>query len=292
MMERAAPAKINLGLQVLRRRADGFHDIETVFLRIPWADHITAEHADGLSMTCSDPALPTDEGNLCMQAALRLRRAFGVEAGAALHLEKQVPYGAGLGSGSSDAAATLRLLDALWDVGASEEELHALGAEIGADVPFFLSVSVGAAHANGRGDVLTPLRASSSALYECPFPFVVIVPPVQVSTPEAYRMVEPRERNRPDLRAAVLSNDLDRWRADLVNDFEAPVTEAFPEIESARALLEEGGAGYVSLSGSGSAVFGAFASEEDARSAAERAASNKSYRVWCGRPEAAKRPES
>lgn len=280
MLERCAPAKINLGLHVLRKRVDGYHDIETVFLCIPWADRVAAAPADRLSMTCSDPALPTDEANLCMQAARRLKEAFSVDAGAALHLEKRVPYGAGLGSGSSDAAATLQVLDALWDVAASSEELHALGAEIGADVPFFLGA--GAAHATGRGDVLTPLCLRSSAAYTCPFTFVVIVPPVQVSTPDAYRRVTPRATDRPDLRAVVMSNDLAQWRARLANDFEEPVTAAFSAIDAARSWLVDAGAGYVSLSGSGSAVYGAFETQAHAKAVANRAASRDGYRVWCG----------
>ncbi|PSQ88635.1 MAG: 4-(cytidine 5'-diphospho)-2-C-methyl-D-erythritol kinase, partial [Bacteroidetes bacterium QH_2_63_10] len=133
-----APAKINLGLHVLRERPDGDHDIETVLHRIDWADTITATPADTLSLTCSDPALPTDENNLCLQAAHRLAAAFDVTAGAELHLEKRVPYGAGLGSGSSDAATTLRLLMQLWDLNPSPEQLRGIGGAIGADVPFFL----------------------------------------------------------------------------------------------------------------------------------------------------------
>lgn len=289
MLERHAPAKINLGLHVLRRRPDGYHDIETVFLRIPWADRITATRAGTLSMTCSDPALPTDARNLCLQAAGRLKDAFSVQAGAMLHLEKNVPYGAGLGSGSSDAAATLQLLNALWGVGASDEELHALGAEIGADVPFFLGPP--AAHATGRGDVLTPLQSPAGAVYDCPFMFVVAVPPVEVATPAAYRMVTPREHDRPDVRSVVQTNDLDRWREDLVNDFEAPVAEAVPDVEAARALLKGAGAGYVSLSGSGSAVYGAFEAAGRARAAADRVAS-AGNRVWCGRAGAVRRAES
>ncbi|RMF57012.1 MAG: 4-(cytidine 5'-diphospho)-2-C-methyl-D-erythritol kinase [Bacteroidetes bacterium] len=278
LLERLAPAKINLGLHVLRRRPDGYHDLETVFLRIGWADRLTARPGETLRMTCSDPALPTDERNLCMKAARALQRAFGVTHGAALHLEKHVPYGAGLGGGSSDAAATLLLLSDLWGLDAPPDRLHALAAGLGSDVPFFLGPE--AAFATGRGERLTPLLdPATGAPYRFPFALVVAVPPVHVATAEAYRLVRPRATGRPDLRAVVTSNDLARWRAELVNDFEAPVMAAFPGIRTAREVLVAAGAGYAALSGSGAAVFGVFEAEAAARTAAE-AARHAGCRVW------------
>ncbi|MDX1419144.1 MAG: 4-(cytidine 5'-diphospho)-2-C-methyl-D-erythritol kinase, partial [Rubricoccaceae bacterium] len=155
-MHADAPAKINLGLHVLRRRADGFHDVETVLVPIGWADGLTARPAPGLRFTCSDPALPTDDGNLVVRAARALAGWAGVAPAAALHLAKRVPYGAGLGSGSSDAAHTLRLLARLWGLDVPADALHGLAAGLGSDVPFFLGD--GPALATGRGEVLTPLR--------------------------------------------------------------------------------------------------------------------------------------
>lgn len=269
MLERLAPAKINLGLHVLRRRADGYHDIETVLHRIAWADRITAEPADRLAMTCTDPALPTDDRNLCMQAARRLREAFGVEQGAALHLDKRVPYGAGLGGGSSDAAATLQLLDELWGLDATPAKLHRIAAQIGADVPFFLEE--GAALATGRGEVLTPLRDAAGDSYCMPFALVVVVPDVHIATPDAYGTVQPDADDRPDLAALVRSNDLARWRAELVNDFEVPVLEAYPDVRAVKEMIQDAGADYAALSGSGAAVYGVFENAASARSAAERA---------------------
>lgn len=259
-----APAKINLGLHVLRRRPDGYHDVETVLHRIDWADTITAAPADTLSMTCSDPALPTDENNLCLRAALALKEAFGVAAGAALHLDKQVPYGAGLGGGSSDAAATLRLLTRLWDLDADPDHLHAMAATLGADVPFFL-LDAPAALATGRGDELTVLDDEDRP-YRLPHPVVVVAPPVEIATPDAYAAVTPRDDDRPALPALVRSSDLSRWRAALVNDFEAPIAAAHPAVAGARDWLRDQGADYVSLTGSGGAVYGVF----EQRTAAER----------------------
>ena len=269
MPERLAPAKINLGLHVLRKRADGYHDIETVLYRIGWADRITARPADRLAMTCSDSALPTDEGNLCMQAARRLQQAFGVDRGAMLYLDKRVPYGAGLGSGSSDAVATLILLAELWKLDTSPAELHRIAARIGSDVPFFLHG--GPALATGRGDVLTPLRDATDAPYRLPFALVVAVPDVHIATPEAYSRVQPTDGDRPDLAQAVTSNDLARWRAELANDFEKPILTAYPAVRTAKEMLQEAGAGYAALSGSGAAVYGVFEQASTAQAAAEKA---------------------
>lgn len=273
----AAPAKINLGLHVLRRRADGYHDVETVLLPIGWADRLAAAPADDLALTCSDPALPTDDGNLVVRAARALAGWAGIEPRAALHLEKRVPYGAGLGSGSSDAAHALRLLAALWRLDVPEADLHRLAAGLGSDVPFFLLG--GTALAAGRGEVLTPLRGGDGRPYRLPFALVVAVPPVHVATAEAYGLVTPGDRDRPDLAALVRSNDLVRWRAELVNDFEAPVLVRHPEVAAAKAALLDAGAGYAALSGSGAAVFGVFERGDEAAAAAEtlRAAG---CRVW------------
>jgi 4-diphosphocytidyl-2-C-methyl-D-erythritol kinase len=264
LVERA-PAKINLGLHVLRRRPDGDHDVETVLHRIDWADTVTVEPAETLSMTCSDPALPTDETNLCLRAAHALKEAYDVDAGAELHLEKRVPYGAGLGGGSSDAAATLRLLTRLWGLDADPDRLHALAAALGADVPFFL-LDAPAALATGRGDKLTVLEADGQP-YRLPYPVLVVAPPIEVATPDAYAAVTPNDAGRPPLPDLVRRGDLGHWRERLVNDFEDPITAAHPAVAAARDWLRDQGADYVSLTGSGGAVYGVFGE----RAAAERA---------------------
>ncbi len=278
ILKRTASAKINLGLRVLRKRSDGFHDLETVFLRIRWTDTVTATAADHLSLTCSDPALPTNESNLVMKAARLLAEEKGTAQGARLHLNKHIPYGAGLGGGSSDAAATLLLLNDLWQLNCSPNELHTLAARLGSDVPFFLGAD--AAYATGRGEILTPLvDPATHQPYLFPFALVVVVPPVAVSTPEAYRLVQPNDHPRPDLRNVVCSNDLDCWNQELGNDFEAPILAQYPAIANAKQLLLDAGAGYACMSGSGSAVFGVFIHEATARQAAETA-QDAGLRVW------------
>lgn len=280
MLSRSAPAKLNLGLHVLRRRPDGFHDLATVFLPIGWSDRVDARASDDLTLHTSDPDLPTDDGNLVMRAAHVLQQWGDVERGARLFLDKRVPYGAGLGGGSSDAAATLRLLADLWGLDVPEADLHRLALGLGSDVPFFL---LGApAAATGRGERLMPLHGEGGDPYACPFWIVVAVPPVHVGTAEAYGLVTPNDRDRPDLVAAVRSNVLGRWRAEIVNDFQAPVEAAHPEIRAVRRALVGAGAGYASLSGSGSAVFGVFEDEVAARRAAQ--ALSATCRVWVEAP--------
>lgn len=271
---RQAPAKVNLGLHVLRRRADGFHEVETVLLPIGWHDTLTAHRAEHFAFTCSDPAIPTDGRNLCVQAVRAFEAATGRSATVVLHLEKHVPHGAGLGGGSSDAAYTLRLLRDLFAPGLGEEVLHELAGGLGSDVPFFLHDE--ALLATGRGELLEPL---GSEPYRLPFALAVVMPPVQISTAEAYRFVHPHAADRPDLREVICSNDLDRWRRELANDFEAPILSRYPAIAAVRRMLVEAGAGYVALSGSGAAVFGVFEEEQAARATAETARA-AGLRAW------------
>lgn len=269
-----APAKINLGLHVLRRRPDGFHDLESVFLKIGWSDSITASRSDKLTLTCSDASLPTDEANLVLQAAVRLQNAKAIHSGASIHLEKRIPCEAGLGGGSSDAAHTLLLLSRMWSVEPVEVPLFKIGASIGSDVPFFLGGA--AAFVRGRGERIDPLPS-----YRFPFFLVVVKPPVSVSTREAYGHIRPRNENRVDLASVVLSNDPERWRSELVNDFEASVVPRYPELAELKEEIYRSGALYAAMTGSGSAIFGVFATREDASEAANRLA-RPDRKVWTG----------
>ncbi len=286
---RYAPAKINLGLHILRKRDDGYHDIETVFLSIPWSDRLEISPADAFAMTCSDPSLSVDGSNLVLRAARELQDVVARTEGilpeelptGRFHLEKHIPIGAGLGGGSSDAAAALLLLNEWWDGPCTTGDLMEIAGRLGSDVPFFLGP--GAAFGSGRGERLEPLiDPETDEAYRPPFVLVVGVPPVAVSTSEAYRLIQPDDHGRPDLREIVLSNDLDRWRRELVNDFEVPIVERYPAIGQTRAALVESGAGYVSLSGSGAAVCGFFDDEAAARGASE-ALRETGHRVWFGR---------
>jgi len=270
-----APAKINLGLHVLRRRYDGYHDIETVLFPIGWHDTLRIEDATTFRFTCSDPSLPTDERNLCVRAALTLAERAGVPARGWLHLDKRVPHGAGLGGGSSDAARTLSLLTDFWGLAVDDDVLYDLAVGLGSDVPFFLHDEPKLA--TERGDVLTPLAEDG---YRLPYALAIVMPAVHVSTMDAYALVTPRDGDRPDLNAIVCSNDLDWWRRELVNDFEEPILAAYPEIRVARQRLLDAGAGYVAMSGSGAAVYGVFECDEDAQGIAEAARSEGASAWW------------
>lgn len=276
---RRAFAKINLGLLITGKRPDGYHTLETVFAPIAWHDEITVSHADGLSMTTSIPELPVDDSNLCMRAARALQDAAGKGSGAAIHLHKQVPFGAGLGGGSSDAALTLKLLDRLWALETPREELHRIAVTLGADVPYFLG-SGGLAYASGIGEELEEPGLS------LPFAVVTVFPGEHISTVWAYRNFYPRfERTVPDLRKALhaLCTEADRSVLPLFeNDFQPAVVDNFPIVGVALEELREQGCFFASLSGSGSAVFGLFDDEAMAQKAT--AELGRRYRVSCTPP--------
>jgi 4-diphosphocytidyl-2-C-methyl-D-erythritol kinase len=256
-------AKINLGLRVLGRRADGYHEIRTVFQTVTLHDTLTFEATPGgrLELACSDPGIPTDETNLVLRAASALRGRYGVAQGARVGLEKVIPAGGGLGGGSSDAAVTLAALASLWAVETGARELAEIGARLGADVPFFLTG--GTAAGTGTGADIVPL-ADAPKMHLC-----VVTPGVGVSTAEAYKALGARALTKADT-AANLS--VSRTEADFPaslcdvwsNDFEAVVVRLYPEVGRAREALRGAGAQRVMLSGSGSSVFGVFEDEAEA----------------------------
>lgn len=258
-------AKINLGLLITGKRPDGYHTLETVFAPINWYDELTFASADELCMTCSNTDLPSDDNNLCLKAAKALRDHAGTTDGAAVGLTKNIPFGAGLGGGSSDAATTLRALNMLWDIHVPPADLHSLAVKLGADVPYFLETSGGLAFASGIGEQLQDLDCS------LPFHVVTVFPGEHVSTVWAYRNFYPRfERKVPDLKNMVKRLCRNRDLAVLKvfeNDFEPVVFDHYPSVRKVKEELLEQGALFASLSGSGSAVFGLF----DGQPEAERA---------------------
>ena len=251
-----APAKINLGLEVLSERADGYHDISTLFLRVGEPhDALTATHAVFFRATCSDPSLPMDDGNLVLRAA----RTFEQFTGAPLphllvQLEKKIPMGAGLGGGSSDAAAMLAILREHSSHKIAEAGLFQLAAKIGADVPFFLSGSQAAA-ARGIGEILAPLEV------EIPGSILIVVDPsIHVSTREAYAMLSPTPKAASVEYQKFFANPpkLKSWKEKLVNDFEPGIFRLYPKLAELKHALYARGAGFALMSGSGSAVYGIF----------------------------------
>jgi 4-diphosphocytidyl-2-C-methyl-D-erythritol kinase len=251
-------AKINLCLRVLNRRADGFHNVDTVLHTVGIWDTLEFSDLEGdeIVLTVAGEETPADESNLCWRAARALREWAKLSRGVRLSLRKSIPVGAGLGGGSSDAAATLVGLSRLWGLGVPPEEMAALAAELGSDVSFFLRG--GCAVARERGEKLEPLPSLS-------LPLVVVVPERRVPTKKAYAALQRgaslRRRRTLDrmtrrMLEAVQGQETGAVAAALHNDFEALDMVGVTEAREAKASLLEAGCLGAVLSGSGSAVFG------------------------------------
>ena len=272
----SAPAKINLGLAVRERRADGFHNISTVFLKISLADEITiAEDRTGIAVTCDHPAVPDDSRNLVYRAAESLQR-LSAGRGARITLRKSIPVAAGLGGGSSDAAATLSGLNSLWNlqVGAAELAHHA--AAIGADVPFFL-LPEAAALARGRGDELEPV--------DCPatLSLVLVKPSLNISTAWAYRQLPPALTDNAHATTILLrhleASDIEGLGKTCFNDFEPVMLARFPVLRTIKRALTQPGVYGVSMSGSGPTMYAVCRSHDVAQGVAGRIR-NRNWQVW------------
>ncbi|HTP12299.1 MAG TPA: 4-(cytidine 5'-diphospho)-2-C-methyl-D-erythritol kinase [Bacteroidota bacterium] len=261
-MNLRAYAKINIGLRVLDKRPDGFHNIETIFHEIDLFDELTFEPGETISLTSPSPVVPTDERNLCVLAAVSFRKRTGGREGVKMTLKKNIPVGAGLGGGSSDAAAVLVALNRMWNASLDTADLAALAATLGSDVPFF--IQGGTAFGTSRGEKLESIEL------KIPFWILTVTPPVHVSTSWAYSCVNPRGRpSREDPRSLVTKAlaHPSRLAATVKNDFEEPVFSAHSEIRSLKERLISLGALFAQMSGSGSSVFGFFPDEHSAHKA-------------------------
>ena len=247
-------AKINLGLKVVEKRPDGFHNIETVFYPIPLYDILEILPATPSLpgfITSGLPIPGPDAGNLCLKARDILQASFpaAFSSSPAICLHKQIPMGAGLGGGSSDGVFALKMLDALFSLNAGQDKLRGMAAVLGSDCPFFLYNKP--VFAQGRGDVFSDVTVNLRG-----YKLVVVVPPVHVSTAEAYSMLKPA---RPEIPVSeIVQAPVEEWKDRLDNDFEKPVFEKYPLVREVKERLYASGAIYASMSGSGSAVFGLF----------------------------------
>lgn len=239
-----APAKLNLSLRVVRRREDGFHDIDSLMVRLPGlCDRLTVSAADEDSFSCDDPSVPGDGSNLVLKARDAYRAASGYSAPVAIHLEKRVPHGAGLGGGSSDAASTLRALDQFNKNALGTERLMEISATLGSDIPFFLGPP--AARATGRGETIEAVDGPP------PLHVLLLKPSFGVATPDAYqRWLESKE-----LPGISYGPQIFPW-GELVNDLERPVFQKHLFLAEMKAwLLGRTGVAGALMSGSGSTVF-------------------------------------
>lgn len=257
-------AKINLGLEILRKRTDGYHDINTCFVPISMYDEIFIKQDYELTVETQGRAYISQEKNLCYKAAQLLRDKFDITSGAKIQLRKNIPTGAGLGGGSSDAAFTLLALDSLWNTHATWQELSEIAGKLGSDVPFFLMNSV--AIGSGRGEILTPLH-----LY-LPFWIVIVYPKIHVSTSVAYSNVIPND-NPTDYLSLFDKDSLitvELLENSIRNDFEVSVFAKHPILASIKQNLRDSGALFSMMSGSGSSIFGLFSDEHTALESAKK----------------------
>lgn len=257
-MKIKANCKINLGLDVLRRREDGYHDLSTIMLPVEGlydvveiekrADKEIVFRGIGLTVDCAA------EDNICVKAAKLMQERYGVE-GVDITLDKRVPFGAGLGGGSADGTAVIMGINEIFALGLSEEELIARAAELGSDTAFFVRNSPQLCE--GRGEQMTAIEVNLEGLW-----LVIIKPDESVSTREAYAGVKPAIPELP--LTERIKRPISEWQGLIKNDFETSVFAAHPAIKSAKEQLLDAGAIYASMSGSGSALFGLFESEDAA----------------------------
>ena len=253
-------AKINLGLNIVARRHDGYHDISTLFYPVDIKDALEIVPAKGDATTLSLSGNAVDcpvEKNLVMKAFRLMQSMFDLPE-VDIHLHKAIPDGAGLGGGSADASATLLMLNAMYSLGLADERLAELAASLGADCPFFIYNRP--MLASGIGDVFSPVSIDLSSKW-----LVLVKPDVYVSTKEAYAGVVPAQPAVPI--ADIVMRDVPLWRGVLLNDFERSVFARFGQLAQIKEQLYGLGAEYASMSGSGSSMFGIFDSANMAESA-------------------------
>ena len=269
-MEFLAPAKVNLSLRVKRRRSDGYHEIETLICPIALFDRLEIELRDhgGLQFMCSDPRLPCGDENLVVRAATLFCAEVGVEPHLNIALTKEIPHGAGLAGGSSDAATTLLALDALFQTMLPRETLASLAADLGSDVPVFIHQS--AAECRGRGELVEPRKLAS------PMALLLVKPPFGVRTPWAYsRWADARELPEIPYQAQLLPS------GELVNDLERPVFEKHLFLAVLkRWLLAQPEVDGALMSGSGSTIFAVLKAKELGFALGERLGQEFGTNLW------------
>lgn len=272
-------AKINWALHVLGRRADNYHELRTIFQTITLQDTLSfsLRSDQSLHLACDAPDIPVDERNLIYRAAIALQKRYHIKKGASIDLRKRVPAAGGLGGGSSDAAIALLGLAHLWQIKTSVPELENIGAELGADIPFFFTG--GTALGAGLGTEISPLRDEIEAR------LLIVTPNVKVSTAEAYKSL-----NAPALTKIEGDIMLSISRAHaqfpnslpdvMHNDFERVIFRLEPEIERARNALLRAGARHALLAGSGSSIFGIFDNVEAQERAARALDEESNWRIF------------
>jgi 4-diphosphocytidyl-2-C-methyl-D-erythritol kinase len=282
-MLKKSPCKVNLLLNILGRRADGFHELETIMQPVNLCDEITFERTKaGIALTCSDPSLPVDAGNLVYRAAEKFFAVAGVAAGVKIHLDKKIPLAAGLGGGSGNAATTLLALNELFRNPLAPEKLSEIAASLGSDIPFFLQDKP--ALAVGRGEQIQPLESFPALASKA---FLLIHPGFGISTPWAYQNLTrfPAALNGQKGRAQKLISllqtaDLKTAATGFYNSLEAPAFDKFPILEMYKEFLLAGGAQAALMSGSGSTTFAIAENASVAEALAEKFKTKFGANCW------------
>jgi len=271
-----AHAKVNVGLQVKDQREDGFHNIHTIFQELDLHDTISIKkQPSGWNIKIDNSTIPTNDGNTCVQAYLAIKKQFPKIEGISIALNKNIPSGAGLGGGSSDAAAVLKGLRKLFNIPLENEELSDIAVKIGADVPFF--ILGGTQIGDGIGDILSKISHPIAGF------FLLVVPDIFISTTWAYNALKKHLKDdidRPNFAHFLESNNISNMIFD--NDFERIVIPTYPKIGEIKEGLLATGANYASLSGSGSTVFGVYDDEAKAKQAESHF--QKQYQTFLARP--------
>jgi 4-diphosphocytidyl-2-C-methyl-D-erythritol kinase len=246
--------KINLGLSIIAKRADGYHDLETVFYPIGLQDMVELIHSNNavtpVQFSNTGLAIPGDATqNLCLKAYHLLKKDFPNLPAVKIHLHKHIPMGAGLGGGSSNGTSVLSLLNTQFNLGLETSQLIDYAAQLGSDCPFFVHNT--ACHATGRGEIIQPIALDLSN-----YRFALVHPGIHVSTAWAFGQLHPHRKEQSI--ASIITQPIEHWKNRLVNDFEAPIFEAHPLLANIKDQLYQDGALYASMSGSGSSLFGIF----------------------------------
>jgi 4-diphosphocytidyl-2-C-methyl-D-erythritol kinase len=245
-----SPCKINLGLSILEKRADGFHALETVFYPVALHDIVEIVPAKLFAFTHTGISIPGDaSNNLCVKAYHLLKADYPHIADVKIHLHKNIPMGAGLGGGSADGSTVLLMLNDLFNLNISKTQLINYAAQLGSDCPFFIFKE--ACHATGRGEILAPISIDLSN-----YTIALVHPGIHIATSWAFQQLKPCVKEKSIL--TIIKQPIETWKAELINDFEAPVFKAHPSLEDLKNNLYSQGALYASMSGSGSSLFGIF----------------------------------
>lgn len=255
-----SPAKINFGLNIVSKREDGFHNIETIFYPIELHDILTFEKATKFSFTCNHKEIQNDNNNLVIKAVRLIEQFIDKEITVSIALEKNIPLGAGLGGGSSNAAHTLLSINELFELQIKNETLNKFALQLGSDVPFFLNPVP--SFASSRGEILSPIDI------ELTKPILLVNPGIHISTKWAYDNIIPKT---PVFTLKSLSQEsvdnIASLKGKVVNDFEEIAFSAHPQLVEIKKIMEEFLAEFVLMSGSGSTMFGVFADNNSAHKA-------------------------